>query len=158
MAKLKKAIIKFALTFLTGAISGGLLAASVICALVSYKIDTLYEKITALKNTISERDAKLRNLEKAINSRTLVLKSIEIILLTDQNAVDEIDRLEIESVVKEKYMSLIGQEVQKLDAEILSIIIDNRILKLNDKEFMLHVEKLVLTEVLKIWARVKIID
>ncbi|NLM76144.1 MAG: hypothetical protein GX187_08655 [Clostridiaceae bacterium] len=158
MAKLKKGIIKFALSFIAGAISGGLLGASVVCTLVSYRMDTLYEKIAVLKNTINDKDAKLRNLEKAINSCNLVLKNIEIILLTDQDAVDEIDKIEIESVIKEKYMSLLGNEVQKLDAEIITIIIDNRILKLNDKEFMLHVEKLVLTEVLKLWVRVKILD
>ena len=56
-----------------------------------------------------------------------------------------------------KNTCLLGNEVQKLDASYYDNY-NNRILKLNDKEFMLHVEKLVLTEVLKLWVRVKILD
>ncbi|NMA65235.1 MAG: hypothetical protein GX957_03210 [Clostridiaceae bacterium] len=158
MAKLKKGIIKFTLSFLTGAISGGLLSAAVVCTMVSYKIDVLHEKIAILKNTISDKDAQLKNLEKAINSKNPVLKNIEVTLITTSSSIDEIDKIEIESVIKEKYISLIGDEIQKLDAEIIMIIVDNRIIKLHDKEFILHVDKLVLTEVLKLWVQVDVIE
>lgn len=158
MAKLRLPLVKFLLTFISGFISGVLIGTSLMCSFVSYKIDSFYEKIATLENTIKEKDAKLQNLEKAINSKNSVLKSVEPVLIVDENTVDEMDKIDIEQIIKEKFLSLIGSEVQNLNADIIMMVIDNRIIKLNEKEFFLQVEKLVLTENLKLWVKIDVID
>ncbi|NLM73724.1 MAG: hypothetical protein GX184_06850 [Clostridiaceae bacterium] len=158
MAKVKAPLIRFLITFIAGVITGALIGASLLCVFLSYKIDLFYEKIATLENTIRDKDAKLQNLEKAVNSKNFVLKSIETVLITEENTVDEIDKIDIEQVIKEKFLSLIGNEVRNLDADIIMMIIDNRIIRLNDKEFFLQVEKLMLSEKLKLWVKVDLID
>ncbi|NLU53690.1 MAG: hypothetical protein GXX10_12610 [Clostridiaceae bacterium] len=155
MAKLKKAAIKFALTFTAGAIAGILLGSAAISTIASLRLDSLYEKIALLEKTIQEKNAKLESLEKAINSRNLVLTDIELILTFDQDKTDDMDKIAIEKTIKEKYLVFLGDEVRNIDADVITLIADNRILKINNKEFILNVEKLVLTEVLKLWIRVR---
>jgi len=69
-----------------------------------------------------------------------------------------LDNIEIQKVIKEKYNSLLGKKVKDLDADLLLQIIDQRILKMNDKEYRLNVNKLILSEILKIWVDIDIIE
>lgn len=142
---------KYFLNFYAGLITGVLLGSALAITLVSNKIDIFYEKITALENTIIEKNAKLENLEKSINSNKFVLKDIEIILLYEDNEIDHLETIHIEKTVKEKYSILLGTEVKSIDPDIITLVVDKRILKMNGKEIQLHVNKLKLTEVLKLW-------
>ncbi|NLO99472.1 MAG: hypothetical protein GX386_04175 [Clostridiaceae bacterium] len=142
---------KYFLNFYAGLITGVLLGSALAITLVSYKIDIFYEKIAALENTIIEKNAKLENLEKSINSNKFVLKDIEIILLYEDNEIDHLETIHIEKTVKEKYSILLGTEVKSIDPDIITLVVDKRILKMNGKEIQLHVNKLKLTEVLKLW-------
>lgn len=142
---------KYFLNFYAGLITGVLLGSALAITLVSYKIDIFYEKIAALENTIIEKNAKLENLEKSINSNKFVLKDIEIILLYEDNEIDHLETIHIEKTVKEKYSILLGTEVKSIDPDIITLVVDKRILKMNGKEIQLHVIKLKLTEVLKLW-------
>lgn len=155
MAGLKKAAIKFSLTFVAGAVAGILTGSAAMCTLVSFRMDSLYEKIALLETTISEKDTKLKSLEKSINSRNMVLTDIEVILTFEQDKADEMDKIAIEKTIKEKYLVFLGDEVKNIDTEVIALIADNRILKINNKEVILHVDKLVLTEVLKLWITVR---
>jgi DNA-binding response OmpR family regulator len=67
---------------------------------------------------------------------------------------DEIDRMEIEKVIKEKYNTLLGKEVRSVDAHIVVEVADKRILKIQSGEYRLQVDKLILTEVMSIWIKV----
>lgn len=119
--------------------------------LVSYKIDIFYEKNCSSRKYYNRKNAKLENLEKSINSNKFVLKDIEIILLYEDNEIDHLETIHIEKTVKEKYSILLGTEVKSIDPDIITLVVDKRILKMNGKEIQLHVNKLKLTEVLKLW-------
>ncbi|HHU90524.1 MAG TPA: hypothetical protein GXZ22_05650 [Clostridiaceae bacterium] len=148
---------KYFLNFYVGLIAGVLIGSILAFTLISYRIDTFYEKIAALENTILEKNAKLENLEKSINSKKFVLRDIEIVLLFDENDIDDLEIMHIEKTVKEKYNILLGAEVKSIDPDIITLVVDKRILKMNGKEIQLHVNKLKLTEILKLWIDAKVI-
>ncbi|MGI6085259.1 MAG: hypothetical protein ACOYIF_07400 [Acetivibrionales bacterium] len=158
MAKHKIKCNKYFLNFSAGLITGFLIGSVLFCSLVSGKIDSFYERIAALENTILDKNAKLENLEKSINSNKFILKDIEVVLVFKEDDIDDLEIIHIEKTVKEKYGALLGSEIKSLDPEIIVLIIDNRILKMNGKELQLHVNKLMLTEILKLWISVDKIE
>lgn len=155
MAQLKSASFKFILCFTAGLLAGVLLGAIILSTLVSYKLDEQYKKITYLENTIQDKDAKLKKFEESINNRSIVLKDIEVELDFDG---DEIDKIDIEKAIKEKYTSLLGKEVKSLDEDLIVEVVDKRIFKIEDREFKLQVSRLILTEILRISVIVEEIE
>lgn len=147
MAQLKTKVIKFIICFITGLAIGIILGALVLSTLVSYRLDEQYRKITYLENIIQDKDSKLEKLESSINNRNIVLKDIVIELNFDG---DEIDKIDIEKTIREKYASLLGKEVKSLDEDLIIEVVDKRIFKIEDKEYKLQVSRLVLTETLRI--------
>ncbi len=147
---------KYFLNFYVGLIAGVIIGSVLACTLISYRIDAFYEKIAFLENTILEKNAKLENLKKSINSNKFILKDIEVVLLFDENEIDHLETIHIEKTVKEKYSILLGAEVKSIDPDIITLVVDKRILKMNGKEIQLHVNKLKLTDVLKLWINVEV--
>ncbi|WP_120167916.1 hypothetical protein [Thermohalobacter berrensis] len=155
MARIKKKYLSFFLTLIVGNIFGIIIGISIMTTLVSFRIDKYHEKIKYLENVIEDKDTKLKKLEKSINNRRFILQSIEIILIYDG---DDLDKISLEKNIKEKYKNLLGKEVQKIDIDMVKEIVDQRIIKLDDKIYKLEVTKLVLSNVLKIWIKVRLID
>lgn len=161
MGKMRKIVYPFIICFITGLLWGSIIGAVSISMLISYRMDSFYERIAYLENTITDKDEKLDALEKSINNSNIVLKDIEVVLeFGDLSAdqIDQIDNMEIEKAIKEKYRSLLGKEIKGLDADILLQVIDKRILKFDGAEYQLTVNKLVLTDVLKLWAKVSLVE
>ncbi|MBP1924273.1 hypothetical protein J2Z76_000126 [Sedimentibacter acidaminivorans] len=155
MGKLKKEGLKYIFCFTTGIISGVLIGSILMSILICFRMDLLYEEIAYLKNTIEDKNNKLEKLEKSINNANIILKNTEIIL---DFKGDEIDKMEIEKAIKEKYNTLLGKDVKTLDADMLVQVIDKRIFKIEDKEYRLTVNKLILTETLQIMIKVELIE
>ena len=113
--------------------------------------------IKQMQNTIDDRNTKLEKLEKsldAINNMQYILKDIEILLNYEGN---ELDKLEVEKVIEDKYKNLIGKEVSSIDVELVSQVIDKRILIFDEKKYKLKVEKLLLSQVMMMWVNVEAI-
>ena len=148
---------KFIICFITGLLWGTMIGSLGISVLVGYRMDAFHEKIAYLEHTIADKDEKLSKLEKSINNTNIVLKDISVMLefadLSDEQ-IDQIDNIEIEKAIKEKYAQLLGKEIKNLDADILVQVVDKRILRLNNGEYQLTVNKLVLSDVLKLWVKV----
>ena len=155
MGKLKKSGFKYGLCFVTGIILGIFIGAGFLCVLVSYRMDMSYQRIAYLESIIQDKNSQLEKLEESINTRSLILKDIEVVLAFNG---DEIDKINIEKTVKEKYRLLLGKEVEKIDGDMIAEVVDNRILIIDNKEYKLHVDKLILTEVLKIWLTIEHIN
>lgn len=153
MGKLRKTGAKFFLCFSGGLISGILIGASCLSVIVSYRLDSYYQKNSQLQSIIEYKEEQLGKLEKAINNRNFILKDIEVILICDEE--DELDKTIIEKVIKEKYSSLIGKEIKNIDAEMVAEVVDKRILQLEDGDYRLKISKLILSESLKIWVQVE---
>lgn len=155
MEKVKRTGIKFAFSFIVGLLCGVLLGSTLMTVLVSYRMDECYKKIAYLEKTIEEKNEKLEKLEKSINNSNIILKDIEIILSYEVEEIDPIDNIEIEKAIKEKYKLLLGKEVKSLDVDLLDQVVDKRILKFDTGEYKLKVNKLVLTDILKLWVVVE---
>lgn len=152
---------KFFICFITGLLWGTVIGSVGISMLISYRMNTFYEKIAYLEHTIADKNEKLEKLEKSINNSNIVLKDISIILeFTDlsEEQINQIDSIQIEKAIKEKYRTLLGKEIKVLDADILMQVIDKRILKFNNAEYQLAVHKLILSDVLKIWVGVSLLE
>lgn len=161
MGKMRKRIYPFSICFMTGFLWGVILGSVSISVLVCTRMDTFYERIAYLENTIIDKDEKLAKLEKSINNKDVVLKDIEVVLEFvnfSEEQINQIDNIEIQKSIKEKFRSSLGKDVKGLDAEILHQVIDKRILKLNGTEYQLTVNKLVLTDILKLWVQVSIME
>lgn len=155
MGQMRKPGSKILLCFVTGIVAGMLMGAATISVVVSYRMDQFYERIAYLENTIKDRDAKLEALEKSVNTRKIVLKDIEVVLNFEG---DEIDKIKIEKAVREKYALLLGKEVKSMDGDMIVQVVDNRIMMTEKGQHKLKVERLVLTEILKIWILAKSLD
>lgn len=161
MGKIGKKIYPFTICFITGLLWGVIIGAISISMLVGMRMDAFYERIAYLENTIIDKDEKLAKLEKSINNKNIVLKDIEVVLEFNnisEEQITQLDNIEIEKSIKEKFRSSLGKEVKGLDAEILQQIIDKRILKFDGTEYQLTVNKLVLTDILKLWVQVSLIE
>lgn len=134
--------------FIAGLVIGVIIGASSLMLAVSYRMDSWYQRITYLEQSVEEKNSILEKLNKNGNPRTLTIKGIEVVLAFGGN---EIDKIHMEKAIKEKYVPLIGKDVKKVDPDIIAEVVDKRILKIEDKEYKVKVTKLVLTEVLKIW-------
>ncbi|NLW22944.1 MAG: hypothetical protein GXY88_06805 [Tissierellia bacterium] len=159
MGKLKGKAYNYILCLATGILIGILIGLIIMTTLVSYRMDQLYENIAYLENLVSSKDAKLEKLEESINTMQLVLKDIQIIIsFQDKEMEDRIDKIEIEKAIKEKYNNLLGKEVKTIDPDLAVEVVDRRIFRLEGKEYRLRVNKLMLTEVLRIWIEVELIE
>mgnify|MGYP005841186255 CR=1 FL=1 len=155
MDEIRKYRVKSGIFFTTGLIAGFLLGIVCLVALVSYRVDTYHKEISLLKLEIGERDIRLDKLQKTINSRKLILNSIEVQLNFNG---DQIDKIEIEKYIKEKYAKLISRDVKGIDIDMVADVIDKRIIRLKVGNYRLRVEKLALTEILKLWVTVEKVD
>ncbi|SHG94895.1 hypothetical protein [Tepidibacter thalassicus] len=152
---LKEPKFKYILFLLTGIIIGYILGITSINMLISYRIDKYYEEITYLNTIIEDKNIKLQKLEEAINNKKVVLKDIEIILLYKG---DEIEKLKLKKYIKEKYNILLGKEIKSIDIDLVSEIIDKRIMKIENREYKLTVNKLLLSEILKLWINIEVLN
>lgn len=138
--------------FFAGIIIGILIGAAGFSIIVSYRMDSLYKRIAYLNQVIEDKNTILEKFEKNINTKSLRVKRIEVALVFNG---DEIDQINIEKSIKDRYSTLLGKEVNKIDPDLIIEVVDKRIMKIEDKEYKLKVNKLILTEVMKIWISVE---
>lgn len=161
MWKMNKKHYSLVLYFITGLLWGVIFGAVSISTLVSVRMNMFYQKIAYLENVITDKEEKLSKLEKSINNKNTVLKDVQVILEfinLSEEQISQINNIEIEKSIKEKFSSSLGKEVKGIDVEILQQVIDKRILKLDGYEYQLTVNKLVLTDILKLWIKVTLIE
>ncbi|OPJ57244.1 hypothetical protein [Alkalithermobacter paradoxus] len=147
--------LKYIIFLLTGTVLGYILGVISINTLISYRIDKYHEEITYLNTVIEDKDTKLNKLEEAINNRKFILKDIEIVLLYDG---DDIEKLKLKKYIREKYNILLGKEVKNIDIDLTCELIDKRIMKVDDKEYKLTVNKMVLSEILKLVVKIEVLN
>lgn len=155
MGRIKRKETHIFIVFVTGMIFGGMLGILSISTLISYRLDQDYEKIAELQHTIEDKNIRLEKLEESINKQKIILKEIRVELLFGGNEMDEIV---LEKHIKEKYAMLLGKEVKSMDIDLIEEIIDRRIMKVNGKEHQLLVNKIHLTDVLRVWIEVKSLE
>lgn len=149
---------KYFLFFILGLFIGGMVGIITINLLVSYRIDNYIKEIKHLDKVIEEKDFRLQKLEKNIYDKRLLVKNVEIQLkYENEEENDDIVKITLEKHIKDKFKCLLGKEVKNIDGDILLEIIDKRIMKIEDKEYQLKVERIMISQVVKLWIEIKVI-
>ncbi|QPW53604.1 hypothetical protein IRP62_02545 [Clostridium botulinum] len=155
MDKIKNKYFNF---FLAGLFIGGMFGVIIINILVSYRVDNYIREIKYLNSIIEEDTIKLEKFEKSKKNRILV-KKVEIeVMFLKKNDKNDITKIALEKSIKHKYNNILGKEVELVDGEILSEVIDNRIMKIDYKEYKLKVKKILISSIVKIWVEAKKIN
>ncbi len=135
--------------FFSGTTVGVIMGMAMLMLVTGYRLDYYQERTAYLESTITDKEERLKMLEQTINTQHLILEDIEIILAFTGS---DLDKIVLEKSIHKKYTVLLGKEVESIDADLAAEVIDNRILKIKEREYKIHVSKLILTDVLKIWA------
>lgn len=152
MAKMKIINLKRLVPCLTCFMIGVILGSASLVFVVSYRVDSYYKKVKYLENTIKDRDIRLEKLQDSFDKSKFILSDIEVIMKFDGY---ELDKITIENIIKSKYSTLLGKEVDSIDTDIILQVIDDTVIRLNRKEYIVNIEKLVLSKELKLWVKIE---
>ncbi len=155
---MKKLDGRYAIVLITGLVCGFVSGSVTINSLVSYRIDSFMERIRYLESDIEEKNIKLEKYEESVNNRKFILRSIEANIKLSKINEDEFDIITVEKSIKEKYKDLLGKEVKSIDVDLAAGVIDKRILKIDGREYQLKVDKILLSDVMKLWVTVVLVD
>ena len=155
MERIKWKKLAYGFFFITGMVLGFLGGAALLSMLLSYRIDQYHQKISYLETIITEQFVRLDMLEESVNNHKFIVKKIQITL---SGVEDEIEKIELEKHIKEKYGKIIGKEVRSIDIELIADLIDKRIMLIGDKEYKIKVTKVMLSELLVISVDVEIMS
>lgn len=156
MGKVKK--YSYAAFFFLGLFIGGLTGVILINALISYRIDNYIKEIESLKTIIVDKNVKVQKLEDSIMKKRFIVKEINLELnFNNAEENDDITKIALQKHIKEKFKGLIGKDVDKVDGEIVSEIIHRRIMKLHGKEYQLSVDRILISQEIKLWITIKVI-
>jgi|LSQX01.2.fsa_nt_gb MFS superfamily sulfate permease-like transporter len=155
---MRRVDLRFFTCFVAGIILGIIVGCTVLSALVSFRVDSYYQKIKALENDVYENQVKCDKLKETIDSTNkknkYILRDVEIYFKYDKIQEDEIDKLTLEKGIREKYKDYLGKEVKNIDIDVVSVIVDKDIILLEDKKYQLKVVRILLSDILKIWITV----
>ena len=154
MAKIKERPIHL-IIFSTGFIFGIILTLTAATAFMSYRIDEYHQQIEMLQTRLAEREIQLQKLSESLDKRKFILKDIEIII---DSPMDENDSNLIQTSIKQKLTTLIGKEIKTIDTELISEIIDKRMMKTDVIQYKLRLKRLILSDSLRIWVEADVIE
>ncbi|TYQ16122.1 UNVERIFIED_CONTAM: hypothetical protein Cloal_2625 [Acetivibrio alkalicellulosi] len=155
---MKTVVFKFFICFITGILAGILLGCTLMSVLVSYRIDSYHEKIVSLENVIEESEIKYKKLKDSledINKNKFIVKDIEVYLIYEEIEEDNFDKIEFEKYVRGEYKNVLGKEVNTIDMELIVEVVDRDVFILDGKQYRLGVDRMLLSETLKVWVTVK---
>ncbi|EKX81188.1 hypothetical protein C1142_02070 [Clostridium botulinum] len=123
---------------------------------ISYRIENYHRKITYLNSIIEDQQVRLEGLENKLSKKKLIVKKIEVdIKFKNKEIEDELVAIELEKHIKEKFNNLIGKELDNLDGDILVQVVDNRIMKIKNKQYKVKVEKIIIAQNIKFCIQVE---
>lgn len=154
---MKTIVVKFLICSITGLLSGILIGCTVMGALISYRIDNYHEKIVSLENTVEENKIKYTKLKESLEEldrAKFIVEDIAVYLIYDNVKEDNFNKIEFEKYIKSQYENILGKEVDALDMELLVGVVDRDIFILEEKEYKLKVERILLSKTFKIWVTI----
>ncbi|MBY6950904.1 hypothetical protein [Clostridium botulinum] len=147
---------KYFFSFCVGLVIGGAVGIIFFSLFISYRIETYHRKITYLNNIIEDQQVRLEGLENKLSKKKLIVKKIEVdIKFKNKEIEDELVAIELEKHIKEKFNNLIGKELDNLDGDILVQVVDNRIMKIKNKQYKVKVEKIIIAQNIKFCIQVE---
>lgn len=148
MKKWARGIAFFAIGFLLG------LAAMNLVHL--HTLDRLYRIQNQLTNQLLDREIKLEGLKKSLqDEKTIIIKDLIIALDFEGNPLL---REEIEKVIRFYLADLVGQELWRLEGEMIYKILDDRIINVENRQARLQVKYIIVREEISIGVKAELIE
>ena len=149
MDRLSRPRYSLPICLLAGLCSGFLTGITLVAVLLGYRLDDSLQRINYLQAAVNEKDARLAKLEESVNKNKFILRRIEVVL---HFSGDEMEKTSLDKYVKNRYSSLVGKEVGSIDTDLVSEVIDNRLVRINNRDYKLSVGRILVSDVLKIWV------
>lgn len=140
-------------------ITGVILGFLIMQFLVGKELNRLHYEKEKLRVDLYEATEKIYSLEeqkKHFNS--LVIQDIKVILDSKNNPpLNSFTQLEIKKEVRETTKEIIGQEIKKINPQIIFKLIDERIISIENQNFFLKIISLIVAEEVIFYLEVEII-
>lgn len=143
----------YAVYLLTGFCGGLLFGAACVMLLIGQKLDDAYRQVSYFQAASSEKDVRLQKLEDSFNTRQFILKKVEVHL---QCEGDSTENTGLEKYIKDRCHNLLGKKVNDIDTDLILEMLDNRIIRLNNIDYKLTVQRTILSDILQLWVKVTV--
>jgi len=131
---------------------GIILGAAVVNIITARKIDQLYLEKAALQVKVKEQEKKLENLNKSLKKqRTRIIENIHVI----SNLKDQHKKIKLQENINELLENVLGQDLKRVDPMLIYKILDNRIISLNEDNFLMEVDIIVMDTDLEVFLTLK---
>ncbi|GEM_PF-507562 len=116
--------------------------------LAGKELNRLYYEKERLRVELYEALERLSSYEEQwSNQKFGVIQDIKIIFLSEnENTKDSFTELELKKEVREIVKDLIGQEIGKTNPELVFKLLDNRIVQVGGKGFLIKVRSIIFAE------------
>ncbi len=113
-----------------------------------HALDRLYRIQNQLTNQLMDKEIKLERLNESVKKQnTVVIKDLHITLKFDGNILI---KDEIEKNIQFYLSDLVGRELTNIDGEMIYKVLQKRIIEVDNKQFQLTVEYIIISEKISI--------
>lgn len=127
---------------------GFLLGATMLNIISGAHLGTAELEIQKLHTELADHTEQIKALEDSLAQRKKATVSKIDIRIMPSKDDNEYDKLEIEKTIKQLLRDVRGQEVASLDPLLVTNIIDQRIIAVSDRKFLVEVKRSLISETL----------
>ncbi len=142
----KQNILRLISLFILGLIIGS----SFTVFLIGYQVDELSLENESLKHKLETCESEIEELNESLKNRKYVVTSIEPIITFANDDLTSYDKesysLEVAKIIKEYLSSLTGKEIENIDHSLVPEVLENRIVSVDEKNFVLDVTTIIFSQ------------
>lgn len=151
----KLAITRFISLFFLGLIIGS----SLTVFLIGYQVDQLSLENDSLQHKLEACEEEIKELNESLKNKKHVITSIEPIIDFANDDLNSYDKesysLEVAKIIKDYLSSLKGREIEGIDYSIVTQVLENRIISIDEKSFVLDVTTIIISQKVLVYVVVK---
>lgn len=132
--------------FLAVLLVGVTLGAALMNLLLSKRYDELFISREKLKVELYETRERLKKLEVQEKQAALLVQDIEVLFPEDKN--DPLVEVKLQAAVLELTESLLGEDVESVSYQLLTDLLDSRLLEIEGKYYRIKVKTMVIARII----------
>lgn len=132
--------------FLAVLLVGVTLGAALMNLLLSKRYDELFISREKLKVELYETRERLKKLEAQEKQAALLVQDIEVLFPEDKN--DPLVEVKLQAAVLELTESLLGEDVESVSYQLLTDLLDSRLLEIEGKYYRVKVKTMVIARII----------
>jgi hypothetical protein len=132
--------------FLAVLLVGVILGAALMNLLLSKRYDELFISREKLKVELYETRERLKKLEAQEKQAALLVQDIEVLFPEDKN--DPLVEVKLQAAVLELTESLLGEDVENVSYQLLTDLLDSRLLEIEGKYYRIKVKTMVIARII----------